>query len=221
MKIKLYNNTFIFSLVVFCLAGCNKPRDFFPDPYNPGLSRFTSRGYDIVSAYINDTAYANPYINSTGLFSVSTGSNSPVSINVIHTSSLSDTLSISWQIAYSDSGIESNPPYYSLSLLMPVPKSFSEIDFLRFQGQRFPLDSATNISIQLNSINYYTNGNYYYNANPLTGPAGIYFVSISAVPGDTTGLFSFSGLFDGSIGNNISITKGRFDFYINPSEINY
>lgn len=209
MKTFFNKDIFIIALSVFFLAGCSKPRDFFPDANNPGLSRFTSRGYDIVSAYIDDTAYANPTVP----FSLFTFGNSPVLIYMIHTNTAFDTLHISWNIAYSDTTIKNAAPYDSLFLLIPVSKPFTENDFLALQGKRFTEDSTTNISIRLNS---------YFNTVTPTGPAGVYFVKIDSVPGNTVPAeYSFSGLFEGNIGNNIQITKGRFDFYIDPSQINF
>jgi hypothetical protein len=200
-KLLVYNMALA---IAIGLAGCSKPpRNFYDDQYNPGLSIFTSYGFNIVTAYINDSAYINPYDDRTG--------NYPVSINVIHTASIYDTLCISWQIEYNDTSQLFLSNYGVISLLMPVSKSFSAEDFLGWNGKKFPVDSTT-VTIQLG----------YYGDNVPSGSGSVYFVKITPDPDDPNfQKYFFTGLFEGSIGNSIQITKGRFDFEINPSQINF
>jgi hypothetical protein len=87
---------------------------------------------------------------------------------------------------------------------MPVSKSFSVNDFIALSGKRF---SANAIAIAVNS--------FYNPSNP--GTSNLYFIKISM---DTSAL-SFSGLFDGKIGDSIVISKGRFDFKIDKNAINF
>jgi len=214
MKKKLLICKCVVLAIVISLAGCTKPpRNFYADQYNPGLSIFTSYGFNIVTAYINDSAYINPYIDPTywGASAGTPAGNTPVSIDVIHTASIYDTLCISWQIEYNDTSQLYLSEYSVLSLLMPVSKSFSADDFLAWNGKKFPIDSTT-VTIQLG----------YYGDNVPAGNASVYFVKITPDTNDTSfQKYFFTGLFEGSIGNNIQITKGRFDFYIDPSQINF
>jgi hypothetical protein len=204
MKKKLVICKCVVFAIAISLAGCSKPpRNFYADQYNPGLSIFTSYGFNIVTAYINDSAYINPYDDRIGNF--------PVSINVIHTTSTYDTLYISWQIEYNDTSQLSLSNYGVLSLLMPVSKSFSADDFLGWNGKKFPIDPTT-VTIQLG----------YYGDNVPSGAASVYFVKITPDTNDPNfQKYFFTGLFEGSIGDSIQITKGRFDFEINPSQINF
>ncbi|MEJ0101851.1 MAG: hypothetical protein WDO19_07690 [Bacteroidota bacterium] len=200
-------------LLLVLLTGCYKRRNFYEDADDPGLSRFTSRGYNILTLYINDSAYINPY----SYYLLGGGSNSSVNIQKIQTNAAQDTLGISWQIEYHTSRGDQLSSYYNLSLFIPVAKNFNEKDFETWQGKRFPYDPAVNVIIQLNG-GYNSIGNVL-----LSGPASIYFVKIGPQhnPG-ATGSYYFSGLFEGNTGsNNIRITKGRFDFYIDPLQLNF
>ncbi len=188
------------------LIGCGK-RNFFPDEDDPGLSRLTSRGYNVATMYINDVPYINPY--KKPLFGIV---NLGPTINLISTSSTYDTLNISWRIEINDSTNSYNDPYYSLSISMPVRKGFTAHDFLAMNGQRFASDSD---AILLNSFNNA--------ANALSGKANIYFINIAYTDSSatTSRSYAFSGLFNGNIGDSILITKGRFDFKIDANKVSF
>ncbi|MEO6894859.1 MAG: hypothetical protein ABI136_07445, partial [Ginsengibacter sp.] len=57
----------------------------------------------------------------------------------------------------------------------------------------------------------------------LTGKSNLYFINIKYnTSGDgSKHTYSFSGLFNGNIGDSILITKGRFDFEIDAGQINF
>ncbi len=188
-------------LLALGLTGCAK-RNYFPDESNPGLSRFTSYGFNIGTFYLNNVPYINPFLGP------SSGNSMPI-IRKIVTNSTFDTLMLSWQIGINDNGsTESNSPYQMISLLMPIPKSFTKVDFIAMSGQRFEYNS--NI----------LQTPYYYDA--LSVLPNIYFVKINPIPtSDTTANLELSGLFNGNIGDSILITKGRFDFQIDESSLNF
>lgn len=196
-------------LVISCIAffiGCNKPRNFYEDTNDPGLSRLTSRGYDIITCYINGQPYINPYQHY--LFG---GANSTVYIEKVETASVKDTLRISCNLRKAGTDL-SNSPTYNLAILVPVDKKFSVKDFKGLQGKRFPYDSSTKISIQLSESPF----------SNTSGSASIYFIKTAPENNsDSTNGFSFSGLFEGKIEPDINITKGRFDFSIYPGEFNF
>src|SRR5579862_5558046 len=67
-----------------------KRQNLYSDIDDPGLSRFTSYGYNTATEYINGSPYINP-------FSVFSGNNLASVQKIITTTSL-DTLSISWRL---------------------------------------------------------------------------------------------------------------------------
>ena len=193
-------------ILILYLSGCNK-RNFFPDPDDPGLSLLTSHGFNIATVYINGVPYINTY--SKPLFGGII--NSVPTVTKTSTNSTYDTLSISWQIEINDSsGSRSNSLYQTISLLMPVPKTFAKTDFFALGGQRF--------SDNTNAVVFHSYNNY---SDSLSGTSNIYFVNISYNTSGTTTNLIFSGLFNGNIGDTILITKGRFDFQIAESSLNF
>jgi hypothetical protein len=195
------------AVFLICLLGCKKPpRNYYADQDDPGLSRLTSYGYNIATNYINGVAYINPYVNPS-YFGTGGGDVVPT-FNKIIGNSTTDTLALSWPIEVNINGQYGIPDSY-IDLLIVVPKNFTEGDFVAWRGKRF---ADTTNRISMSSGYYYTN-NYSglhpdYSDSSLHGVANIYFVDI--VP-SADGLF-MTGLFNGTIGNDISITNGRFDF---------
>jgi|GEM_PF-1288502 len=204
----------IFFKIIACalalyLSSCAK-RNFFPDPDDPGLSLLTSHGFNIATAYINKVPYINPF--DPGTLGIG-GVNSAPSLELIGTGNSFDTLCLSWQFEINDN-TSNNQPYptiSTISLLMPVPKSFTKTDFFALNGQRF--SSNTNAVVLRSYHNYF---------DTLSGTSNIYFVSIKYdnTSGSITNL-AFSGLFDANIGDSILITKGRFDFVIDTATLNF
>ena len=207
MKRKLKNLSMLFCCLSLTMMSCGK-RNYFPDPDDRGLSRLTSRGYNIITMYINNVPYINPYRRP--LFGGI--SNTLPTITTKITNNDSVTLQISWQIEINDTSVSYNQPYYSISLLIPVSKSFRAHDFLSMNGQRF--SPGTN-GIAINYPDNYLDS--------LAGKSNLYFIDIKyKTLGDgSRHSYSFSGLFDGNIGDSILITKGRFDFEIDADKINF
>jgi len=207
MKRKLKNLSMLFCCLSLTIMSCGK-RNYFPDPDDPGLSRLTSRGYNIITMYINNVPYINPYRRP--LFGGI--SNTLPTITTKITNNDSVTLQISWQIEINDTSVSYNQPYHSISLLIPVSKSFSAHDFLSMDGQRF--SPGTN-GIAINYPDNYLDS--------LAGKSNLYFIDIkyNTLGDGSKHSYSFSGLFDGSIGDSILITKGRFDFEIDADKINF
>lgn len=198
-------------LLILSLTGCTK-RNYFPDEDDPGLNLLSSHGFNIGTFYINDTAYINTY--RKGLFAGGIINYVPT-FTKIATNSTSDTLIMSWPIELNNgSDTTYNSPYQMISLSMPVPKSFTKADLIAMEGKRF----ASNT----NAITLQTS---YYSGDTLSGISNIYFVNIkyetiSSSTSSTTYL-DLSGLFNGNIGDSILITKGRFDFQIDESSLNF
>lgn len=207
MKLKTKNIAIAGCYLAFILGSCGK-RNFFPDENNPGLSRLTSRGYNIATMYVNDI----PYINTYKKLLLGGVANSVPTVTLISTGGISDTLSIYWEIQRNDSTNVYSQSYGTISLLIPVPGNFTSNDFLAMAGQRF---ANNNNAITLNSfVNY---------PDSLHGTSNIYFVKIQYInsPATSTNTYAFSGLFDGNIGDSILISKGRFDFEIDASQVKF
>ncbi len=193
--------------LMILLIGCGK-RNFFPDDDDPGLSRFTSRGYNIATMYINNVPYINPYKKPLfgGIVNITP------TVDLISTNSTFDTLNISWEIEINDSSNSYNQPYHFISLLIPVSKNFAPQDFLAMKGQRFASDTG---AITLKLFDNYTYS--------LSGKSNIYFVNTAYTDSSATTSrnYAFSGLFDGNIGDSILVTKGRFDFKIDANKVHF
>ncbi|HMG81517.1 MAG TPA: hypothetical protein VK559_00650 [Ferruginibacter sp.] len=193
--------------VIILMTGCIKkrPRNFFPDQNDPNLSRLTDYGYNIATNYINTLPYINPYINN------SIGNAVPT-VEKIFTTSTFDTLSISWPILIDTTAVYSQ--YTKIAILLPISKSFSGNDFLALSGQRFTSNTCTLQLTQNTSFDVDT---------LLSGTANIYFIK-TGLTSPTSSLpenLMFAGLFNGAIGDSITVTKGRFDFSIPVTSINF
>jgi hypothetical protein len=161
--------------------------NFYPDTDDPGLSRFTSRGYNVSTSYINGSTYMNTGSFDPLLYKDSTGNSV-------------DTLRFSWSLA-------SNSFNY-ISFLLPVPQSFNKTSLLAFNRQRF----LNSVPITLRDSSFKT----------ITGLGSLYFVSVTESGSDPAQKYiKLSGLFDGNIGDSVNITKGRFDFEIKESTLNF
>jgi len=195
-------------LLVLSLAGCQK-RNYFPDEYNPGLSRFTSHGFNIGTFYLNNVPYINPFLGAAR-------GNSMATLRKIVTNSALDTLMLSWDIGINDNGnADFSSPYQTILLLMPIPKSFTKADFIAMSGQQF-IYNANALQTP-----------YYYYSDAISVVPNIYFVKINPIQTtDTTAKLELSGLFNCNIrtniiGDSIVITKGRFDFQIDEASLNF
>jgi hypothetical protein len=214
-------------LACACLCGCQKylPRNYYTDPNGNGVSVFTSRSYNIMSAYVNSDLYVNPYICDCYIFS-STWYNSPVSVVARRGGGVKDTLYVSWQIKDSTLANTIPSPYDYLTLLVPVKGGFTKSDFAALGGQRFVLDTANGVTAVLSQV--YGRGNTSYNPYYLgqsylnvSGPAGVYFTQVQPLASDTLLHYQFSGLFEANINDSLRITKGLFDFRVNASDLNF
>lgn len=194
MKLKHYIILLCCSLSIY--TECRR-NNFFPDPDNPGLSRFTSRGYGVASNYINGKSFINTASNFPLLQKDSTG-------NSI------DTLTFKWSIFPNDYGINNTSIYQNIAFLIAVPQSFNKNDLLGFNGQRF-LNSHVAVQIQRDSL-----------LTTISGLSNLYFVSITEDLSNPLGRnIKLSGLFNGNIGDSVSITNGRFDFEIPENQLNF
>ena len=186
-------NFHLFFIPLVFLTTCHVS-NFYPDPDDPGLSRFTSRGYNVASTYID----GKPFVN--------TGSFYPI-LQKDSTGNTIDTLHFKWDLHPNDTTFE-NSAYESISFLMPVPSSFNKTNLMAFNGQRF--SNSVPVTLKDSSMRNFS------------GIATLYFVSVSETNYSSTQKYiKLSGLFDGNIGDSIYITKGRFDFEIYEDDLNF
>jgi len=178
--------------LVFLTTKCQFS-NFYPDPDDQGLSRFTSRGYNVASTYINERPYRN------------TGSYYPL-LQKDSTGSTIDTLQFKWQL-YPNDPVFIQPAYRNISFTMPVPQSFNKTSLLAFNRQRFLNSEAVTLEDSTGKM--------------ITGTATLYFVSVTEAILSDQKYIQLSGLFDGNIGDSVFIKKGRFDFEINESSLNF
>jgi hypothetical protein len=187
-------------LLLLNFTSCAK-RNFYPDADDPGLSRFTSYGFNVVTEYINGVPYINP-------FSATRGNSLPY-LRKISTNSAFDTLSLSWQIVMNNASQTFSIDLDGTCILIPVSKTFDQNDLLAWSGQI--LDS-TSTEIQMSS---------FYQPGLFTGTANIYFVKISVDSSQSQKRYILSGLFNGNVLGNTIISDGRFDFEIYADELNF
>jgi hypothetical protein len=204
MKHLLHRNTFLLFLILAALTGCRK-KPFYEDLDDPGLSRFTNRGYNLASAYINQQPWQCGYDSYFNDASILLDTNT----------SAKDTLSIIWQGRFN----VSNPlppttrmyyPYVIIS--MPVKNGFNRNDFLNWNNKLFPADTTT-VTISMSDVPIVT-------GRAISGTGRIYFVNVLSKQDNRNKVqLHVAGLFEGNIGDSVKITKGRFDYIISDHNL--
>src|SRR5579875_1988593 len=123
---------FTLFLILCVITACYK-RNFYEDPNNPGLSRFTSRDYDVASAYINNQPWVTGYFNNfKGPY--------PSYILLNRDTTAKDTLNIIWQGNFDNDTVFASKSWYryrNVIVSIPVNKGFSVNDFLSWNGKVF------------------------------------------------------------------------------------
>jgi hypothetical protein len=180
------------STIILFLTGCIK-QEFYPDPDDPGLSRFTSKKYQTGTCYINEEPYINYWPKAGG---IGFGSLPFPTITKVLSGSTADSLDFSWPIGINEGNKFINGKYSQISIRLPVSQAFSRRDLAAWDGKRFGADVAT-----------------LYLDHHLKGTANIYFVKISSGTTENDA-WRMTGLFDGNIGDSIIVKKGRFDYYV-------
>jgi hypothetical protein len=149
---------FKYCIILICIpflmsTQCGR-NSFFPDPDDPGLSRFTSRGYNVATAYIND----GPFVNVGSYYPLLQKDSSGSSI---------DTLKFAWSLYPSDL-LNHNSIYQGISFLLPISSSFSKNDLLAFNGKKI----SNSISVVIQEIQDSS-------LKAISGTANLYFVSVN------------------------------------------
>ncbi|RYY58492.1 MAG: hypothetical protein EOO05_16265 [Chitinophagaceae bacterium] len=102
-----------------------------------------------------------------------------------------------------------------LRFSVPVKKNFTSNDFLAMAGKVFP-QPGTMVTMSMGQQAPSAP-----DAASVSGTGKIYFVRLErAVTSDPQDEFSFSGLFEGNIGDSILVSKGRFDYKLRDTDNN-
>lgn len=178
------------------LGSCLKQR-FFPDPFDPQLSRLTDSRYQTGTCYINGDVYINDWPESG--FSIGRPGLPYPSLRRTRTQG-ADSMDLSWKLMLKEKNTIRPGTYYTISLRMPVRPGFTVSDIQTLEGLRFASGQ----------------GRIYLDHDRLSGSGGIYFIKVRP---DTSGsvphaFFYMSGIFEGDIGDTIQVKKGRFDFVV-------
>lgn len=188
-----YFKNFYIALIplVFLTTKCQFS-NFFPDTDDPGLSRFTARGYNVASVYINEKPFRQLGDEFRMLEKDSSGNPT-------------DTLHFSLRLFPNDGSNVSQEPWY-LSFQVPVPPSFNVNNLLAFNDRRF----ENTIPVSLRNFR-----------NTSFGTSTLYFVSVTEVTSPSNEKYvKLSGLFEGKT-DSAEFTKGRFDFQVAEKDLNF
>lgn len=198
----------IISLLVLmlCVSACT-PKPFFEDQDDPGLTRFTDRGLNAGSAYINGNAWRTGYSSLIGQDALLVADTNAVG---------KDTLYLSFQGEYSPALLApsgwQNLPFVIFAL--PTKKNLTLNEWLSWNGRLFPADTTT-VTVYLCNSPLPQPGLTAF----VRGTGSLYFTKLfrSTNPLEV----GMVGLFDGKIGDSIEIRKGRFDFRLNESSFTF
>ncbi len=185
--------------LVFMLAGCLKQR-FYPDPFDPELSRLTAKKFQTGTCYINEVVYIN-YWPDLGISLGRPGLPYP-RLTKLQGQGAQDSIDFSWRIEKKDDLMYDPDAYRQITIRIPVASDFTSKDLMSWKGKRFNVGECR----------------VYLNTQQEGGAAGVYFVEVSRhTTEDNRLIYYMSGLFEGSIGNEITIKKGRFDYIMSTS----
>jgi hypothetical protein len=196
-----------FLVAVLLIMGCSKNyTNYYADGEDNRIAIFSNTGNNVLSCFIDGKPWRTVDRKTSGFVFSST--NYEVYITKQSTTSLLDTLIITWQGYYTADNFSDG----SLNLVIPVAKKFSFNNFSALQGQRLQIDTTT--AFFTTSISGLRNSN-------RKGKGNIYFYSAQL---DSIGASSYigkiSGLLDADFGT-FKVTKGRFDHNITPIQISF
>ena len=205
MRFRKYSNRFVYGLFCLLLAGCTKQTSYYyADKETPGTAIFSNTSNNVFSCLIGDSAWRTITRSVGGaLFARPVYE---VFIEKHTTNSATDTLSIIWR--GDPASFLSN--LSSISLGLPVAKSFKMTDLAALQGKRIIIDGNNGL-FQVNLTGLPT-GN-------TSGKGSIYFNRLSFEAVGTNSYTGYmSGLLEADLGS-FKILSGRFDHFMNPDQI--
>ncbi len=203
MKNKL--QYFFFFLLAF-LVGCGKnDTKYFEDAEKNGLSIFSNKGNNILTAYVNGTAWKTKDRITDGY---TYRTDYEITIEKQKTNTQRDTMIFTW-----NGPNDNNNNYKIIRLHIAVDSSLTYKDFnTNFNGKRIIMDSSINGYFSTNLNNTVPN---------LKGNGVILFQFATIDINSTQQTFNnMAGLLSAKIGTNV-ITEGRFDHALNGLPINF
>lgn len=194
-------STLVFLISWMMLLACDgNVTNFYEDPNNKGLSIFSNTTNNIAAAYFNDEIWRT----RDRVYSVISYPSNELIIQKEITTTVSDTLIFQWTGNY-----VGKPNSVILSYVMAIPKNFRAADLVTFKGKRFNADGISGY--------FKVSGT----SAPSTekGSGTIYFHTAEIqLNQNADGNGKIAGLFEASF-NSIKITKGRFDHYLNTTNV--
>lgn len=205
MWCKKYNAIALFCLLLAVTSGCTKQTShFYQDPAKPGTAIFSNTSNNVFSCLIGDSSWRTiTRVVGGGLF---TRPVYEVFIEKHTTNGAADTLSITW--LGDPASFRGN--YSTISLGLPVAKSFRITDLAAMQGKRLLIDGSNGF-FQVN-LNGQASGN-------TSATGSIYFNRLSFQP---AGINSYTGYMAGLLeadAGSFKILSGRFDHFMNPDQV--
>jgi hypothetical protein len=191
----------VLSLSLF-LLGCGKnSTNFYEDPNKKGLSIFSDRGNNLLTALVNEIPWKTRDRITDGR---TYKTDFEIYIEKQKSNTLKDTLSISWL------GPRINgSTYNNITLRIAVDSNFTYNDFkTNFSGKRLVIDSSTNGYFSTNFNNSRVKGN------------GVIFFLRAGINTTTPNDNILTGLFSTKIGNTI-ISDACFDHDLNGITVNF
>jgi hypothetical protein len=204
MQNKLY---FYLLTTIILFAGCDKnDTRFFEDTEKNGLSIFSNKGNNVLTAYVNGTVWKTRDRIISGY---TYRPDYEINLQKQKTNTQRDTLIFTW-----NGSNDNNYNYNTIALHIAVDSSFTYKDFKTiFSGKRLLIDS---------SVNGYFTANI--NTQTITSVRGngVIFFQAADIDINSTQISNnkMAGLLSAKIGNNI-ITDGRFDHALNGLIFNF
>lgn len=196
------STTFILCFLMIIFSCKKNLTNYFADNEKNGLSIFSNKGNNILTAYINDGVWRT---RDRLILGITGRIDYEINIEKHRTGSIQDTLIFSWY------GTNINNNYESLILKIAVDSNFSFKDFKpTFEGKRLIIDSTLNGFFTLNINSLLPN-------NIQTSIKGNGVIFFQSAPNN---LNNIAGLLTAKIGN-IEIKEGRFDHTLNGLPINF
>lgn len=200
-------NSLSLLLVGFIFWGCTRDdTKYYADGEDKGLAIFSNTYNNILSCYINDKPWRTFSRVLTGF---TPRMHNEVEITRQPATTSKDTLIIQWH-GYFETN-QRNTADIRLHLALPAHATINDLNAL--QGKRLIIDSTINGFFEINDAginpaNIKANGHLYFNIASFN----------SIAPNTYTG--DISGLFDADF-SSVKITKGRFDHFISPEQIQF
>jgi hypothetical protein len=192
-----------YSIIIGCTKNYTK---YYADAETPGLAIFSNTNNNILTCFVDGRPWRTDSRVTSGF---NPRTRYEIYISKYSTNSLQDTLLFNWYGYFEGNQFGGG----SIGLALAVSKNFSIKDLNALQGQRLIIDTTIN--------GFYSTNTGSLNNTGAKGNGSIYFNTAkfdSIAPNFYQG--SLSGLFEANFGS-FKITKGRFDHFLEPNQIQF